>query len=226
VSWILVKRLLWPAAGALLVLLGVVLFSDLAWAADHTLQVKGVVKRADGTLWAFRILAALTVVGAALTITRRNAVVAALCLVATLIGTAGMYVVLHASFLAAMQVLVYAGAIMVLFIFVVMSVGKPRHEDIGFSHGFGTKVVGIVFVGVMLLVLIPMLQMLIKTMRLQPGVVVDSFGDVNQISRLLFTDYLFPFEAVSLLLLIAIVGAVMVSRKRSTPQDEDGGQSR
>ena len=119
-------------------LLAGVLATAAAWAAqDKVFTAPGADVATPGNLWAFYILGGLTVAGAVATITRRNPVVAAVCLVGTLSCSAGIYVLLHATFMAAMQVLVYAGAIMVLFIFVVMSVERPDEETVGLGHAAG-----------------------------------------------------------------------------------------
>ena len=102
-------------------------------------------------LWAMRVLAGLMLVGGIFTIGSRNPVVAALCLVGTLFCTGIIFLLLHATFIAAIQVLVYAGAIMVLFVFVVMSVGHPEREEIGLSRGIISKLIGGAFAVMLLL---------------------------------------------------------------------------
>ena len=160
--------------------------------------------------WAFWILSALVVIGAISTIAQRNLISAVMSLVATFFGLAGLYATLSAHFLAAIQVLVYAGAIMVLFVFVVMSVGHRDREELGFGRGRLSKGLGIVAVAILLMRLIPLL----KTAKLGPAATVpDGFGDVRSVGKLLFNEYLLPFEAISILLLVAIVGAVMITRR-------------
>jgi len=106
------------------------LLAAVAWAQpDKSYAAPGVSPRPGPEyLWAFYIIGGLTVAGAVATITRRNPVVAAMCLVWTLACSAGIYVLLHATFLAAMQVLVYAGAIMVLIIFTIMLLNLDEKE--------------------------------------------------------------------------------------------------
>ena len=161
------------------------------------------------------------------TITRRNPVVAAICLVGTLAGTAGIYVLLHATFIAAMQVLVYAGAIMVLFVFVVMSVEHPEREELGLTRDIGTKAVGIAAIVLILVRLVPAIMG--PEVTRAPALVPPEFGTVESIGNLLFrTNFLFPFEAISILLLVAIVGAVAVSRRGLPPRKaaEERGSAR
>ena len=161
-------------------------------------------------LIAFYIIGGLTVLGAVATITRRNPVVAAVCLVGTLCVSAGLYLLLHATFLAVMQVLVYAGAIMVLFTFVIMAVERPEQEHTGIMISTGTKVVGIVAT---LFLFFRVLSVLMGPEIKKPVAVAETFGDVRHLGTLFFNQYLFPFEAISVLLLTAIVGAVVVSRR-------------
>lgn len=165
----------------------------------------------SGALITFYAFGALALAGAILTITRKNPVSAALFLVLTLVSTGGLYLALHATFLAAIQVLVYAGAIMVLFIFVVMSVGKPdENERVSLLAAWPTKLLGLVAIGA----LVFRIAMVVGQKELAgTRAVAAKYGSVEQMGRLLFTDYLFPFEAISILLLVAIVGAVMVTRR-------------
>lgn len=208
-----------PLVGGALVLL----FPLLARAQDARFVAAGAGTQPidTGMLWAFYIIGALTIAGAMATITRRNPISAAMCLVGTLAGTAGLYLLLHATFLAAMQVLVYAGAIMVLFVFVVMSVDRPEEEEIlGRSYlnlGIAVALLLVLFLRVLPLVMGP------EAHQLRPPAVATDFGSVRHVGQLLFTDYLFPFEAISILLLVAIVGAVVVSRRRA--DRERGGEA-
>ena len=182
--------------------------------AQHSFAAGGADAAASGDAlkWTFRIFAAMTLIGACATIVMRNPVIAALCLVGTLFCTGGIYLLLHSTFLAAIQVLVYAGAIMVLFIFVVMSVGHTEDEQIVSRGSAVSKFVGVGGVVLFIFVISPLFR---GPSVPQPTLVPSSFGDVHMIGRLLFSDYLFPFEALSILLLVGIVGAVMISRRRS-----------
>ena len=161
-------------------------------------------------LIAFYIIGGLTVLGAVATITRRNPVVAAVCLVATLVTSAGLYLLLHASFLAVMQILVYAGAIMVLFTFVIMAVERPEQEETGIMISSGTKAVGVLAT---LFLFFRVLTVIMGPEIKKPVAVAETFGDVRHLGALFFNQYLLPFEAISVLLLTAIVGAVVVSRR-------------
>lgn len=153
----------------------------------------------------FFLLAALTVFFSIFTITRRNPVTAVMSLVATFFCLAGIYATLSAHFLAVLQVLVYAGAIMVLFIFVVMILNREEVSPVSLKPTRFVALAGAAYLLVKFLHVsdagIPM-----------PGQISETFGTVGSIGDLLFRDFLFPFEAISLLLLVAIVGGVVVSR--------------
>jgi NADH-quinone oxidoreductase subunit J len=177
-----------------------------------------------GALITFYAFGALALAGAILTITRKNPVSAALFLVLTLVSTGGVYLALHATFLAAIQVLVYAGAIMVLFIFVVMSVGKPDdNERVSLLTAWPTKLLGLLAIGA----LVFRIAMVVGQKELAgTRAVAANYGSVEQMGRLLFTDYLFPFEAISILLLVAIVGAVMITRRPAADATRQEGGAR
>src|SRR5690348_1052753 len=156
----------------------------------------------------FAILAGAAVAGALFTITRKNPVAAVMSLVATFFALAGIYATLSAHFLAVLQVLVYAGAIMVLFIFVVMILNRDEVAPFGLRP---TRLLGVAAAAYLLVVFIRVVSRGIPT-NVPPQVVPESFGTVGSIGEQLFTHFLYPFEAISLLLLVAIVGGVVVSR--------------
>jgi NADH-quinone oxidoreductase subunit J len=158
---------------------------------------------------AFWILAAITTGGALATVTRRNPLVAAVFLVGTFVGLAGLFALLAAHFLALIQVLVYAGAIMVLFVFVIMMLGRSEDEPLGFLTAPVTKLVGTGSICVAGWLLVKALHW-----RPAPSAEAGDFGTVRAVGQLLLGDYLFPFEVVSLLLLAAVLGAVALTRVR------------
>lgn len=162
---------------------------------------------------AFAILSAGVLGGALLTITRRNPVGAVMSLVFTFAALAGLFATLSAHFLAILQVLVYAGAIMVLFIFVVMMVNREETTPITrtgiITRGLGVLAGGYVFYRVAWLVGHERALPVLAANTAPP--VVD-FGTVASVGALLFSDFLFPFEAISLLLLVAVVGGVTLTR--------------
>jgi NADH-quinone oxidoreductase subunit J len=169
---------------------------------------------------AFLILAGGVLGGALLTITRRSAVSALVALIATFCAMAGLYATLSAHFLAVLQVLVYAGAIMVLFIFAVMIVSQEEEHPIVlrglFLRTAGVLAIGYLFYRTAWLVVRERSTDVLAATSPPP---IPDFGNVASIGRLLFSDFLFPFEAISLLLLAAVVGGVLLAR----PPRNDGG---
>jgi len=164
--------------------------------------------------WIFGVIAMLS---ALLCITRRNPVASALWLVVTLFALAGLFVLLDAQFIAVLQVLVYAGAIMVLFLFVIMllNLGRPGPSDIKGPAGVLTAVV---LAGAMLVLLRPVSNAaLSEGVTLPPGSVAalqQQQGIVGSVAGPLFEAYLVPFEIASVLLLAAIVGAVVLAKRK------------
>jgi NADH-quinone oxidoreductase subunit J len=155
------------------------------------------------------VVMALWVTGFAIwTITRKNPVTAVMSLVATFFGLAAIYASLSAHFLAVLQVLVYAGAIMVLFIFVVMILNREEVAPLALRP---MRILGVIATVYLLAVFWNVVAMGVDTGK-SPPVVSDSFGTVASIGDILFREFLYPFEAISLLLLVAIVGGVIVSR--------------
>jgi NADH-quinone oxidoreductase subunit J len=166
------------------------------------------------------VLAAAIVLGGALgVILNSNPVHAALSLVATLFGIAVLFVAQEAHFLAAVQVIVYAGAIVVLFLFVLMLLGVDRAEDLSIEpiavQRVGAAIVGL---GILLLSVIALASTSFEATGAPapadaPNRVTEGIADIDQLGESLFTDYLFAFEITSVLLVIAVVGAVVLSRR-------------
>jgi NADH-quinone oxidoreductase subunit J len=169
---------------------------------------------------AFWCLTALAVGGALFTILQRNLVSAVMSLVASFFGLAGLYAMLSAHFLAAIQILVYAGAIMTLFVFVVMVLNREEAEPWAL-RGLFTKAIGIGSLGYLM---VRLGGYLFSSVAAQPEAPPPAWGGVADVGNALFTTYLFPFEAVSIALLVAIIGAVVVAR---TPRKtvEEGGHA-
>ncbi len=138
----------------------------------------------------------------------RNPVTSAMFLVLTILSMAGLFVLLHAFFLAAVQILVYAGAVMVLFLFVIMLLDL-KEEERRRIKSFGL-VTGLVSVGAITAILLKVL------VAARPGADPATSapdGDPVVLGKLLFTQYLLPFEVVSVLLLVAMVGVILLSKK-------------
>ena len=160
----------------------------------------------------FYILAAGGVISALLVVTRRNPIISALYLIANFFCLSGIYLTLHAQFIAVIQILVYAGAIMVLFVFVIMllNLGDDRSLKDGFSW---KKVVagGLGFGVLMELIYIFIIQTGTSAIDATKA---TEIGTVEAIGHVLFTRFLFPFEVTSLLLTAAIVGAIVLAKKK------------
>ena len=173
---------------------------------------------------AFVVFAVGVLGGTLVTITRKSAVAALIALVGTSCAMAGLYATLSAHFLAILQILVYAGAIMVLFIFAVMIVNRDDEHPIAlrglFVRAAGVLATGYLFYRVAWIVVRERQTDVLSTAITLP---ISGYGNVASIGRLLFTDFLFPFEAISLLLLAAVVAGVLIARP-TRPRDAGTGR--
>ncbi len=158
----------------------------------------------------FFLIAAVAIGSALGLVLRRNPIHGALFLVVNLGSIAALYLLLRAEFLAAAQVIVYAGAIMVLFVFAIM-VLIPGKEETGPDPLRPFRLVAIPFGA---LLLIEMLLVLVSRPSGPVGA-APAAGGVEAIGRLLFTDYLFPFELTSVLLLAALVGVLALAKRKA-----------
>ncbi len=168
----------------------------------------------EGVVWI--VAAAVILLGALGVVLLRNPVHNALSLVATLFGVAVMFVAQEAYFLAAIQVIVYAGAIVVLFLFVIMLLGVDQLESLGIErHLWRRPVAVITAVALAALVLVAALVGTAEVTGEKAGTM--SLGaegnDIQWLGRVLFTDYVWAFIITAVLLTIAVVGAVLLSRK-------------
>ena len=164
----------------------------------------------------FYVFAALCVAGALLVITHKNPVSSALFLVLTLFSTAVLFVLLQAHFAAVIQVLVYAGAIIVLFLFTVMFLNLTP-EALKFDSR------NMVFKGSLLLAVLLFVgyfaargfqETFSHTLAIPS--VSENFGTTEGVGKLLFTDYLLPFELTSILIVAAIIGVVAIAKRRES----------
>ena len=138
----------------------------------------------------------------------RNPVTSAMFLVLTIISMAGLFVLLHAFFLAAVQILVYAGAVMVLFLFVIMLLDlkeEERHKIKLFS-----LVAALISVGAIVTIFV---KSIMATLPGANPATPALEGETAGLGKLLFTQYLLPFEVVSVLLLVAMMGVILLSKK-------------
>jgi NADH-quinone oxidoreductase subunit J len=185
----------------------------------------------------FAASAAVILVGAVGVVTSSNPVHAALSLVMTLFGVAVLFIEQQADFLAAVQIIVYAGAIVVLFLFVIMFLGVDRAEDIRVEPLGGQRPLAIAFSAITLGGVLAMAatahwvtgaRQVVGPIQ---GHVTKSLsspsGEPAQLGKQLFTTYLFAFEATAALLVIAVVGAVVLARRPPTvhADPEDASQS-
>lgn len=171
----------------------------------------------------FLVAAAICLVGAFGVVLSKNPVHSALSLVGTLFGVAVLFVAQNADFLAAVQVIIYAGAIVVLFLFVIMLLGVDRAENLSVDPLVGQRAAAIV-AGVAIFAL-PVAAL--ATTGWDATGAISNLGpvtgadvpDVEGIGRVLFTRYIFALEITSILLAIAVVGAVMLAKKG--PRESD-----
>ncbi|MEO1447917.1 MAG: NADH-quinone oxidoreductase subunit J [Bacteroidota bacterium] len=157
----------------------------------------------------FWIFAILGIAGALGLLFNRSPVYSALCLILNFFSIAGLYLSLQAEFLAAIQILVYAGAIMVLFLFVIMLLNlKDEQGVLAFDKRRGIAfLLGLAFIAEMMIVFRDYVNVKFSD--------TYSYGNVEAIGKELMTDYLFPFEMISVILLAALIGAIVVARKPS-----------
>ncbi|HEV8676425.1 MAG TPA: NADH-quinone oxidoreductase subunit J [Methylomirabilota bacterium] len=159
---------------------------------------------------AFAVVAGLAIVCAVGLVVRPNPLHGALFLVGNLFCVAVLYLMLRAEFLALAQVVVYAGAIMVLFIFAIMLL-IPGRAEVGPDPLGPQRMLALPFAGLLGLVVVLVLpQAGARAPVAEPPVGMQTIG------QLLFTDYLFPFEVTSVLLLAALVGALVLAKRRAT----------
>ena len=157
----------------------------------------------------FYLLGGVSVVGALLMVTRKSPLAGALALVVSMAALAGLFAMLHAEFVFILQILLYAGAIMVLIIFTIMllnlSPQELRERPVG-------RLKGLFIIAATVVGFIGFLRVLVA---LPEGVqfVSPTFGDIEEVGALMLTSYLLPFEVISILLLVAIVGVVILAKK-------------
>jgi len=170
----------------------------------------------------FAVSAVIVLVGAVGVVVARNPVHAALMLVMTLFGVAVLFVAQQANFLAAVQIIVYAGAIVVLFLFVIMFLGVDKRERLEEEPLRGQRISAVIL-GVLIVGGLITLGVAAHWAVGARSVVGPSLGqrggDVAALGKAVFTTYLFPFEITSALLVIAVVGAVTLARR---PHDATG----
>ena len=166
------------------------------------------------TTFFFYLLSGLAVLGGVLVITRKNAVHSALALILTLLALAGLYLMLYAPFVAGVQIILYAGGIMVLFLFVIMLVNIERSiKQEQFSKQWLVGIIAAAATGV-LFVLVFLKSSALQALIHGPEAPLPEQSNTQQIAVSLYGNYMFAFEIASLLLLVAIIGAVVMAKKR------------
>ncbi len=163
----------------------------------------------------FYIVGTIAVLAAVYLIFERNPVFCALYLIQTMVCIAVLYILLEAQFIAAVQMIVYAGAIMVLFLFVIMLLNIKGDEES--KRSFPFRKIPAILMGIALLTVI---CIILKSKLLQGKqdvytvAQIESIGNTQLIGNLLFTDYLLPFEITSILLFVAAIGAIMLAKRK------------
>ena len=174
----------------------------------------------------FLTAALLILVGAVGVIVAKNPVHSAISLIMTLFGVAIAFVAQSADFLAAVQIIVYAGAIVVLFLFVIMFLGVDRNDPVGVEPLVGQRA----FAGVGVAITVAGLIALMARSHWVTGAVAvgtppeetaTGQGNVKELGTAVFTTYLFAFEATAALLIIAVVGAVLLARRERVVDNEE-----
>ena len=162
----------------------------------------------------FYCFAVLVLGGAVLTITRRSAVHSAIALIVSLLGVAGLYLLQQAEFLFAVQIVLYVGGIMVLFLFVIMLVNLDQAaRERQFNRQWLVALVAVAVVGAQIAYFISRGQAAfhIADIGAAPA---SPLGNTEVLADALFSEYLLPFEIASVLLLVAVVGSVVMAKKR------------
>jgi NADH-quinone oxidoreductase subunit J len=163
----------------------------------------------------FYIVATITVVSGVYLIFEKNPVFGALYLIQTMVSIAVLYILLEAQFVAAVQIIVYAGAIMVLFLFVIMLLNLDIKEEA--KNALPFQRIPAILMGIALFTVI---GIVIRSKLLQgkhdqyTTAYVNSVGNTKLIGNLLFTEYLLPFEITSILLFVAAIGAIMLAKRK------------
>ena len=164
----------------------------------------------------FIIIGLIIIICAIGVVFQKNPIYSAIFLIQTMVSLAVLYVLLHAQFVAAVQVMVYAGAVMVLFVFVIMLLNVQRiDQELGKDRLIFQRVSAI-FLGLLLFAVIGIVtvkSVLQGTKGEYTPEHMDQIGNTQLVGKLLFTDYVFPFEIASILLFAAIIGAVILAKK-------------
>jgi NADH-quinone oxidoreductase subunit J len=157
----------------------------------------------------FILFGAIAVCGAIMVVTRKSPMASALYLILTLFAVAALFVLRQAHFLAAVQVIVYAGAVVVLFVFVIMLINVPE-DRLPVERATTTRVLGVIAAGFFVLE-----SAVLARRYWMPKGPAAEVGTVEAVGRALFTDYLLAFEITSVLLLAAVIGAIALAKRKT-----------
>jgi NADH-quinone oxidoreductase subunit J len=163
------------------------------------------------TTFFFYLLSGLAILSGVLVITRKNPVHSALALILTLLCLAGLYLMLYAPFVAGVQIILYVGGIMVLFLFVIMLVNLERSQK---EKQFNRQWVAGILAAVALGGLLVAIYTKGSALFVRPELLFPEAENTQQVGQMLYGNYMLPFEIASLLLLVAIIGAVVMAKKR------------
>ena len=165
------------------------------------------------TVTLFYFISCLTIISALFVVLNRNPVYSAVMLVFCFFSLAGLYVLLEAYFVAVLEIIVYAGAIMVLFLFVIMLINVDKEKG---STALIQKAKVLPF-GLVILFSFNIISIILwKNEDLHQSNAISSVGSITAIGQALFTKYLLPFEIASLLLLVALIGTVYLAKRRAS----------
>jgi NADH-quinone oxidoreductase subunit J len=169
----------------------------------------------------FALCSIAALVGAMCTVLAKNPIRGAMGLLLTIVGIAGLFLKLNAQFLAAIQLIVYAGAVVVLFVFVIMLLGPDAGANKGDREPTG-KLARLLAGGLMAVISIVTLVLVLRTAGTPQrfGHVSDQHGSVEAVGQQLFTKAVVPFELATALLIVAVVGAIAVARSRHQVRKE------
>jgi len=167
-------------------------------------------------LLVFFILAALSVIGALSLISQKHPIHSALSLIVVMVALAGLYLLMGAEFVAAVQIIVYGGAIMVLFVFVIMllNAGLEEHTSISKMAGFPGILLALALTGFVAATVARSAGLFVQVAG-DPGKIPGTLSSTRELSTMIFKNFAYPFELTSILILIAILGAIVLAHREN-----------
>jgi len=167
-------------------------------------------------LLVFFILAALSVIGALSLILQKHPIHSALSLIVVMVALAGLYLLMGAEFVAAVQIIVYGGAIMVLFVFVIMllNAGLEEHTSISKMAGFPGILLALALTGFVAATVARSAGLFVQVAG-DTGKIPGTLSSTRELSTMIFKNFAYPFELTSILILIAILGAIVLAHREN-----------